>query len=340
VKIVFSAVLMFVAGVVLTSCGGGGGGGTSTNSSQFSQTYVASATAGEVLSYTFDSVNSTYSYTITKSAYGLEGATSSGTLTRNSDGSYSPSESPSSKIYAAQNGLLIGRIRMLLNGTYRDVPILGVSNPSVSGADMAGTYNYISLNCAAKNYGVYSGCTTNYGTVQVVSTGASTATYTTCTTANISNGTGSCAATTTGALTHIGGGIWEMVRTGAANKSHMAALKSSNNQRVGFLDFNDGGAGGYGYGLAVASEQTSPAISDVAGEYIAHTTAGTSGAFTIYSDSTTSHGLTITRDSPWTGIARTSSVGGQGYGILAGTGVYAYRNPQNGSGYFEIGMRK
>jgi hypothetical protein len=39
-------------------------------------------------------------------------------------------------------------------------------------------------------------------------------------------------------------------------------------------------------------------------------------------------------------MVKTNSPGGQGYGILAGTGVYAYRNPMNGSGYFEVGMRK
>ena len=90
----------------------------------------------------------------------------------------------------------------------------------------------------------------------------------------------------------------------------------------------------------MASEQVSPAISDVAGDYIAQTTLGGVGSFTINSDSTTSTGLTITRDSPWTGMAKTSASGGQGYGILAGTGVYAYRNPSVAQAYFEIGMRK
>ena len=118
------------------------------------------------------------------------------------------------------------------------------------------------------------------------------------------------------------------------------ALNSSNNQRVRFLEFNDGGPGGFGYGHAVASEQISPSISDVAGEYIALMTAGTSGRVTINCDSLTSTGLTITRDFPWAGMAKSGSVGGQGYEILAGMGVRAYCNPQSGSGYFEIGIRK
>ncbi len=328
----------------LAACGGGGGGTASTGSStgpaaaQFTQTYVASATAGEVINYTFNSVSNTYSYSITQSAYGLTARTGSGTLSRNSDGTYSPSESPSSKIYAAQNGLLVGVVRMPLNGIDRNVPILGVSNPAVTGSDMAGTYNFISLQCTLKNYGVYTGCNTYYGSVQVVASGASSASYTTCTSSNIAVGSAGCLNTSTGTLTHTGGGIWEMVRSGSVNKNYMVAFKSSNNQKVGFLDFND--SGGYGFGQAVASEQISPSMSDIVGDYFAQTTLGTAGIFSINSNSTTSTGLTITRDTPWTGMARTSATGGQGYGILAGTGVYAYRDPNVAAGYFEIGMRK
>lgn len=336
----FARFMLVFASLGLVSCGGGGGGSTSSiiAPAAFSQTYVASATAGEVLNYTFNSQSKTYSYTITQSAYGLTGVTGSGTLTANADGSYSPSESPTSKIYAAQNGLLVGTVNMQLNGTYRTVPILGVSNPATTASDMAGTYNFISLQCALKNYGVYSGCNTYYGSVKVIAAGTTSATYTTCTMGNITAGTSGCTNTTTGTLTHATGGIWEMVRTGSANKSYMLAFKAPNNQRVGILDFND--SAGYGFGQAVASEQISPSISDVAGDYIAQNTRGAVGTFTIKSDSTTSTGLTITRDSPWVGMARTSAFGGQGYGILAGTGVYAYRDPSVSQPYFEIGMRK
>lgn len=327
---------------LLAACGGGGGSASESSTTPataaFTQTYVASATAGEVVNYTFNSSNNTYSYAITQSSYGLTGRTGSGTLSRNSDGTYSPSESPTSKIYAAQNGLLVGVVKLPLNGIDRLVPILGVSNPAVTGADMAGTYNFISLQCAAKNYGVYMGCNTYYGTVQVVASGASSATYTTCTSSNIAVSMAGCLNTSSGTLTHAGGGIWEMVRAGSTNKNYMVSFRSSNNQKVGFLDFND--LGGYGYGQAVASQQISPSLSDIVGDYFAQTTLGTAGLFSINSNSTTSTGLTITRDSPWTGMAKTSALGGQGYGILAGTGVYAYRDPARAAGYFEIGMRK
>jgi hypothetical protein len=101
---------------LLVACGGGGGSSSSTPAAPATQatgvsgTYTVSAAAGEVLSYTVDTSALTYSYTITHSAYGLEGKTGSGTLTKNSDGSYSPSESPTSKVYALPNGLLMGAV--------------------------------------------------------------------------------------------------------------------------------------------------------------------------------------------------------------------------------------
>jgi hypothetical protein len=330
---------LFVSGL-LVACGGGGGGSAPAPapSSGFSQTYVASATAGEVLRYTFNSQANTYSYVITHSAYGLTNSTGTGTLTKNADGSYSPSESPSSKIYAAQNGLLVGRVRLALNGVNRDVPILGVSNPATSGADVAGTYNFISLQCAGKNFGVYTGCLTAYGSILVTATGANSANYTACESANITNGVGACVTSSVGTLTHAGGGIWELLRTGSANKSYLVAFKAPNNQKVGFVDFND--SAGYGYGQAVVSEQVSPSVSDIAGDYVAQTTLGLAASFSINSNATTSTGLTITKDSPWVGMVKTNSSGGKGVGIAAGTGVYAYRDPQVSAAYFEIGMRK
>ena len=56
--------------ILLAACGDGGGGSSSSSSStpaaSTSQTYTASATAGEVLSYTMDTTKLTYSYVVTK----------------------------------------------------------------------------------------------------------------------------------------------------------------------------------------------------------------------------------------------------------------------------------
>ena len=183
------------AAFLLNACGGGGGGGGSSSSSTpsstpsasasatVSGTYTASASAGEVLSYTIDTDKLTYSYTILYSAYGLEGKTGSGTLTKNSDGSYTPSESPNSRVYALPNGLLMGAVKMTIQGNVVHVPIMGVQNPITNLANLAGTYNYISNSCTAKAFGnpAYNGCGTNYGTLKITSAGA----YYQCTQTNI-----------------------------------------------------------------------------------------------------------------------------------------------------------
>ncbi len=78
----------------LLGCGGGGGGG-SPAAAGFSESFVSSAAAGEVISFDVNTSLNTYTYTILKSSYGLPAQqTGSGTLTsRNSDGSYNISAS-------------------------------------------------------------------------------------------------------------------------------------------------------------------------------------------------------------------------------------------------------
>jgi hypothetical protein len=341
----FNKLLLAFITVTLSACGGGGGGGdTTAASSGFSQTYSASAAAGELMTYTINTSALTYSYTITKSSYGCEVANAachsgSGTLTKNSDGTYSPSESPTSKIHALQNGLIVGSIKMTLNNVTQNVPILGVANPATTAADLAGTFNFMSLQCKGKTYGVYTGCGTFQGTVTV----NANSTYTTCTGANISATPHVCTNTTSGTLTSLGGGIWEFKATsptvGAAS-NYFLGFQAPNGQKVAVIDFND--ATVYGYGQAVASSTVSTTAADVAGTYLWTNDYGQAGTVTLNSNNTTSSGLTVTQNSPWDGIATVSGGGiGNGYGMIAGNGVYVYRNPNvvGKAAYFELGLK-
>lgn len=342
-KLVFAATVVSI----LTACGGGGGGsgtgGTTTQAAAgFSQTYAASATAGEVLQYSVDTSALTYSYTITKSIYGCEVVSApchsgSGTLIKNGDGTYSPSESPASKIFPIQNGLLIGHARMNLGGTLRDVPILGVSNPATTGPGIEGTFNFVSLQCGSKSYGVYTGCQTYRGSVAITSTGASTASFVACVGANIATGTGGCTSTSTGTMTHTSGGVWQMLRAGSSNSNYMIGFTAPNGQKVGVIDFNDNGGYGFGQGVISTVANIVPAT-DVYGTYFAKSSNGGNAVFTV--DAAGSHvngtTLAVNYNSPWAGMATVSN---GGTAILAGTGVYAYMNPSISSSYFEIGIR-
>lgn len=332
-----------MASLLLVSCGSGGSSSSppssstpssstpSSSASGFVQQYTASATAGEVLTYTIDTNALTYSYKIVYSAYGLTNTTGSGTLTLNADGSYSPSEAPNSKVYALQNGLMIGAVNLFLNGTSRVVPILGISNPISTASSLAGIYNYISLQCANRSFGVYTGCQTSYGTVQINNAG----TYTTCDKSNMTNGTNGCTATSTGAFNLLANGVWSATRTGSTNTNYFLAYTAPDGQNVGIMDLND--PGGYGYGMVVMSSQAGYSQNLVDGTYISQATNGISASLDISGVAIKdSLGNTFTAifNSPWTGMA---SISGGGYAVLAGTGAYVYGDPTN---FLELGMKK
>ena len=337
------AVLIFIS-----ACGGGGSTTTSTATptptTLFSQTYTASATAGELMTYSIDTSALTYSYTITKSSYGCEVVTAachtgSGTLIKNTDGTYSPTTSPTAKIYALKNGLLVGSVKLALNGIVQNVPILGVANPATAVGDLAGTFNYMSLQCTSKSYGVYTGCATFHGTVTVASNGS----FTSCTNGNIAAATPACQYQTSGVLTSLGDGIFKLQATAPAvgsQTNYMVAFTAPNGQKVGFIDFNDSVV--YGYGQTIVSSSVDSVTADIIGDYAYSNDYGGAGKVTINPNSTTSTGLAITQNTPWKGIATvTGGSAGAGYGILAGNGVYVYRNPTipSQSAYFEIGLK-
>lgn len=139
IKICLSA----LAVASLVSCGGGGGSSTAPVSN--GTTFQAVASEGELVSYTVDTSAMTYSYKIIESAYGKTGVTGNGQLTRNSDGTYTPSGF-NGKVALLDSGLLLGAIYEDLNndGTREVIPIIGMSNPVTSLAEAADTYNFIS----------------------------------------------------------------------------------------------------------------------------------------------------------------------------------------------------
>lgn len=338
-------------GSLLFACGGGGGGGSSsssntssTSSTGISSTYTSSGSIGEVLDYTINTaVNpATYSYRIIKSAYGLTGNTGSGVLTSNSDGSYTPSDSPNSKIYALKNGLLVGGVKLNIGGTNTVVPLLGVDSPITSTGAMAGTYNYISTNCTsnANGYPTYPNCSTSYGTLKILADGA----YVECIAVNVTD-VPSCRSST-GSITSLGNGLFEYIRSGSSNKNYLLGLTASNGQNVLIIDFND--PSGYGYGQATASTQpTTNYVSGAAdGTWFANSNSNSSGRVTISGSSFSSvytggsNSGTFTWNSPWIGMVATSGSTDTGYALLAGTGVYVYRSNQPSNPYYEIGMLK
>src|SRR5262245_27826422 len=168
-------VLLLAVGALLASCGGGGSSNSATQ-------YTSVAMAGEMLTYTIDPVALTYSYTITESAFNLNGKTGSGTLVKNVDGSYSPSGIPNARFVILPNGLLLGAVRENFGAGVITVPIIGLSNPVSTLNALAATYNYMHRGCLA------TACATDTGTFVIAANG----TWSSCPDANL--GAGSCPA--------------------------------------------------------------------------------------------------------------------------------------------------
>lgn len=332
---------MLFAATIVAGCGGGSID-TDTATPGVQKTYIASAMAGEVLAYTVDTRARTYSYEILHSAYGLAGRKSSGTLTSNGDGTYSPDESPSSELLPLDNGLLIGEVVLSMNGIDRSVPILGMANPASSVSDIAGTYNYITLQCSNRSNGIYSGCSTARGTLEVVAPSATTATYRSCVGGDVVGGAEPCTQLRTGTVGYTSRGIWTFKYSASNDLNYVIAFRAPNGQRVGWMDFNDGTV--YGFGQGFLSERlVLTDVSDVNGTYVFKNTSGRTGTVTLTADPasrtvSTSSGLGVNYNNPWPGMARSGS--GTGYGLMAGNGVYVYMDKAVSNHYYEIGVRK
>ncbi len=328
--------------LALLGCGGGGSGGSGGNSSTpFQQTYTASASVGEVLNYTFNSVNRTYSYTIAKSAYNLANQTVSGSLISNADGTFSPSTVPAAKMYATQNKVIGGSLPL---ATLGNIPFLGISSPSTTAPTIAGTYNFIALKCTAQSSGSFTipNCGTEYGTMKFDNS-TNPVSYTFCTGANLTVGTGSCNPLITGRANHLGSGIWQLTDSSSTNiEVYFIGMQGANGQKIGVLDFNNasGLAGGFKYGQAVMAEQQSTTMADVAGSYVYFMQNGTTGSMDLMSNGQTNLARIFTANTPWMGMAVSNATGNASYAIFSGAGFYVYRDPALSAFSFEIGVAK
>jgi hypothetical protein len=314
--------------LVVASCGGG------SSSSGNPTTYASVAMAGELIDYTLDPTALTYSYTIVESQFGLTGKTGSGTLTRNADGTYTPSGVPDARIAILPNGLLLGAVRENVGAGVVTIPIIGLANPVTTGAAMNGAYNYLHRGCLQPV------CATDTGTF-VITASASSVTWTSCTAANLA--AGACpAGDRSGTMTHLGGGRWRVNENGAALPVGTAIAFASAGQNVLLIDLKDLRPGGLGIGMVVGAQQATMTAAQTDGTWIAATSLGHWAVF-----DTSGTNITVTRvdgfpvnvpgtftmNTPWTGMATTD---GGGVGFLAGSGVYVL---ETGSGHAELGIK-
>lgn len=312
---------------ILAGCGGGGGG-TTTSTSSSATSYTAAATAGELLTYTLDTSALTYSYTITDSQFGLNGKTASGTLVRNSDGTYTPSGITGARIAVLPNGLLLGAIRENINGTTKTIPVLGMSTPVSNLSEAAGLYNFVQRSCVGSN------CFSAYGTYRINANG----TWESCESGDLASG---CAAgAKNGTFNSLGNGKWQVMH-GVTNIGTAIAF-SSGGQNVVILDLKDTRNPGFGVGILVGSSRQTMDFNLTNGTWAFSASDGNWGIIGASGSTLTcqmlngrdcSGVITFSSNAPWEGMATRTGVG---YGLLAGTGVYLFGTA---GGYFEMGIK-
>jgi hypothetical protein len=307
---------------LLVSCGGGSDGDATR--------YKSVAMAGELIDYTVDTTNLTYTYTITESQFGLAGVTGNGTLTSNADGSYTPSGAPDARVITLPNGLLLGAVRERFGAGVVTVPIIGLKDPVTTIAALAADYNYVQRSCASAV------CPAAHGTFRI----GSASTWSSCRDGNVA--AGACASTAAnGTLESRGGGLWR-VKSDDGTDIGTAIGFNSAGQNVLIVDLKDLRAGGFGIGMLVGGQQVAmaPTMTDGtwisatgSGHWLAFAASGSDIAISQIDWQPVSLGTTFTANDPWTGMA-TTAWGDAGF--MAGAGVYML---ETAAGDVELGVK-
>jgi hypothetical protein len=324
----FIFALMLLGAGILVACGG-----SSTATSGFSQTYMASAGAGEVLQFSVDTTNLTYSYKVIQSSYSVPaGKTSTGTLSnKTAIGSYTVSVSAdnfikSGEVLPIQNGLLVGHVEINFSGFSgtAQIPVFGMSNPITSVANLTGTYNFQGFGCAGLAGGNVLGsvaCLSHYGTIKVDGSGN----FILCNGVDIT-ATPACS-TLTGTITTIPStpGVFEFKNNVPAHIGWFIAFTSSNGQKVVVIDHDDSVTPEYGHTVASTQAVMSTATTD--GNYLTRNNEGGVSLLTVSGNNITSHYSgktgTLSPNWPWNGLAAYQIGNGAASGVamIAGTGA-------------------
>lgn len=330
-------ILMSLVTGILAACGGGG-----SSTSGFAQTYTSSAGAGEVLQFSVNTTNMTYSYKVIQSSYNVPlNQTSTGILTSKSAvGSYTVGTSSdgfiqSGVVLPIQNGLLVGHVLISSIGGLAKIPVFGVSNPITTPSGLADTYNFQGFNCAGKSGGnVLTGgvaCASHTGTISVNGSGG----YTVCNGGNIT-ATPSCS-TSAGTITATATpGVYD-IQAGGFHRGWFLAFTAPNGQKVAVIDHDDASTPAYGH--SVASTQAVMVAGAADGNYFTNNNEGGAGLLTVngttYTHTLTGTSGTMTLNSPWNGL--TTNQGGD-VAMIAGTGAFTHTSASD-TALFGIGLR-
>ncbi|MBL8288992.1 MAG: hypothetical protein JNL85_13490 [Rubrivivax sp.] len=309
-----------LSAALLVSCGGDDDGAR----------YRSVAVAGELIDYTLDTTNLTYTYTITESQFGLAGTTGSGTLTLNTDGSYTPSGAPDSRVVVLANGIMLGAVRERFGAAVVTMPIIGLRDPVTTTAALAAEYNYVQRGCAGAL------CSASLGTLRIDASGA----WNSCRDGNIAAGACTGAAAS-GTLEPRGEGQWRMKSDDGTDIGTAIGFDDAGQKGL-VVDLRDPRAGGFGSGILLAGQQAAmtPATADgnwiaalSSGPWVVFEARGTTIAISQYDGMPVDITVTFSANDPWAGMA-TTAWGEDGF--MAGSGFYVLKTP---GGDLELGVK-
>jgi len=307
-----------------------------------SKTYNAAASEGELLEYTLDETNLTYSYKVTSSAVGINNNTHTGTLVQNADGTYTPSSATSSRVIILPNKLVVGATKLNINGADKHTVIVGVpTTTNVQFSDIAGTYNYVSLQCLTSACNNSTGDPESaYGTFNISTSGN----WVECTRSNYTAAPSSCAGRDSGTLNSLGNGRFQIL-SGSTDMGTGMFYHSPTGQKIMIVDLKNY-LGSYGRGMIYGVPQNTLTFgASTNGKYYFNSTKLTSGTYAGWinvsgSSAAVSDGsgpLSLTANSPWTGMMDTV----EGYGMLAAEGAFMWV-PKNlaSDNHIIVGVKK
>lgn len=269
--------------------------------------FNSSGSLGDLLTYTIDTTNKTYSYEIVESEFGLQETSDSGLLILNQDSTYSPYDNQDIRLILLPITLIVGGVDVIVGGVetfmlFAGVPALdtGYYKP----AEISGIYNYIVFECddPLEDGACTSGYRSYYGTFEIDEDN----TWKACDEGDLGDvESNPCSGPPmTGNWIDEGDGIISITYGGTETGKAML-LPSGAGGKVMIIDFKDRQDAGPGILIGVKQQDISD--EDLSGKYHYNSDDGGHGELEVYDDdiysetNTESATGSLHRNSPWDG---------------------------------------
>jgi len=315
-------ILLSMSLVVLVACGGGGGGGSQTSS------FISSAALGEVIKYQVNLTNLTYEYEVLFSRFGCTDAgaacrTGSGKLTRQTDGTYQPSGSLNTRVFFANNGLMLGTFK--LRDDIPTSPLMGFDSSRLISTFSPNNFLFAGMVCPTKGQTNVANCETVWGHIKTTAgSDSSTHNFELCKRGDLD---AVCNSRSTGTMQYTGqNGVWRLTTSGQT-LGYLAKYQSVNGPVIGFLDF-DNAAFGYGHAKVSTKVTLTTALinQQSPGRWVLANESGDMNFIDIDSSGNLSTGNTPVWNDPIDGLAKVPDTTSPFLSLQTGPGMFTLIN--------------